>query len=138
MDPGASRRRGHQGIAQWQGFIEEVERQPTRCFCRVVRHGDEIVGFLRGRRDEAVSLGPMYLLHQAQGRGIGRQLMAVFLAWADGAPIRLWVTAYNERAISFYQHYGFEETGERHLWRDKLPNLRMTRVSAPEQRGDQC
>lgn len=69
----------------------------------------------------------MYLLQRAQGQGMGRQLMAAFLAWADDAPIRLWVTAYNERAISFYEEYGFEDTGERHLWREKLPNIRMIR-----------
>lgn len=115
------------GIAQWREFIEEVERRPARRFCRVVRHRDEVVGFLCGSRDEAISLGPMYLLQRAQGRGMGRQLMAAFLAWADDAPIRLWVTAYNERAISFYEEYGFEDTGERHLWRDKLPNIRMIR-----------
>ncbi|WP_406090507.1 GNAT family N-acetyltransferase [Streptomyces sp. NBC_01013] len=72
-----------EGIAQWRGFIEEVERQPAHRFCRVVRKEDEIVGFLCGRRDEAVNLGPMYLLQQAQGRRIGRQLMAQFLAWAE-------------------------------------------------------
>lgn len=114
-----------EGIAQWREFIEQAERQPADRFCRVVRHRDEIVGMLCGRREEAISLGPMYLLQQAQGRGIGRELMAAFLAWADDAPIRLWVTTYNERAISFYERYGFEDTGERHLWRDRLPNLRM-------------
>jgi GNAT superfamily N-acetyltransferase len=126
-----------EGIAQWREFIEEAERQPARCLCRVVRHGEEIVGLLCGRRDEGVRLGPMYLLRQAQGRGIGRRLMAAFLAWADGAPIRLWVTTYNERAISFYRHYGFEDTGERLLWGDRLPNIRMTRASGARQRGDQ-
>ncbi|MFE6975226.1 GNAT family N-acetyltransferase [Streptomyces sp. NPDC057682] len=126
-----------EGIAQWREFIEEAGRRPAQLFCRVVRQGDEIIGFLCGRRDEAVSLGPMYLLPRAQGRSIGRDLMTLFLTWADDAPIRLWVTAYNERAISFYQHYGFEDTGERHLWRDKLPNLRMARTGPPERREDQ-
>ncbi|WP_263166246.1 GNAT family N-acetyltransferase [Streptomyces sp. SCSIO ZS0520] len=99
----------NEGIAQWREFIEETERQPAHLFCRVVRQGDEIIGFLCGRRDEGVSLGPMYLLPQAQGRSIGRNLMTAFLTWATDAPIRLWVTAYNERAIDFYQHYGFED-----------------------------
>ncbi|MFG3528778.1 GNAT family N-acetyltransferase [Streptomyces sp. NPDC047917] len=124
----------NEGIAQWREFIEEVERRPAHRFCHVVRQGDEIVGFLCGRRDEEVSLGPMYLLPQVQGRSIGRRLMAAFLTWADDAPIRLWVTAYNKRAITFYQHYGFTYTGERHMWRDKLPNLRMARTGAAEQR----
>lgn len=35
----------------------------------------------------------------------------------------------NERAIRFYQRYGFRTTGERELGRGKLPNVRMTRES---------
>ncbi|MFG2292286.1 GNAT family N-acetyltransferase [Streptomyces sp. NPDC048603] len=43
----------------------------------------------------------MYLLDEAQGRGIGGRLMDEFLTRAGSAPIRLWVTDYNERAIRF-------------------------------------
>ena len=74
-----------------------------------------------------VTLGPMYLLDEAQGRGTGGRLMDEFLTWAGSAPMRLWVTDYNERAIRFYQRYGFKATGERELWRGKLPNMRMIR-----------
>jgi ribosomal protein S18 acetylase RimI-like enzyme len=56
--------------------------------------------------------------------------MSEFLAWAGEAPIRLWVTAYNEGAIRFYARYGFKPTEERELWRGKLPNLRMVRDSS--------
>lgn len=114
-----------------------AECWPAHRFCRVVRQGDAIIGFLCGRRDEGVSLGPMYLLPQAQSRSIGRDLMAAFLTWADDVPIRLWVTAYNKRSSNFSQHYGFVDTGERHMWRDKLPNLRMVRTGPPDQREDQ-
>ncbi|MEV6106753.1 GNAT family N-acetyltransferase [Streptomyces sp. NPDC051940] len=119
------------GIAQWERFVEDTGRRPAHSFCRVVRRGDAIVGFLCGRRDEETTLGPMYLLRQAQGQGIGHQLMAAFLDWAGDAPVRLWVTAYNERAVGFYRRYGFEDTGERHLWRDRLPNIRMCRPGGP-------
>ncbi|MFK0224015.1 GNAT family N-acetyltransferase [Streptomyces vinaceus] len=116
-----------EGIAQWREFIEAAGRQPDLLFCRVVRSETEIVGFLCGRRDEVVSLGPMYLLDEAQGRGAGGRLMGEFLTWAGLAPIRLWVTDYNDHAIRFYQRYGFKATGERELWRGKLPNMRMIR-----------
>ncbi|MFF8711444.1 GNAT family N-acetyltransferase [Streptomyces sp. NPDC015184] len=119
-----------EGIAQWREFIEAAGRQPDLLFCRVVRSGTKIVGFLCGRRDEVVNLGPMYLLDEAQGRGTGDRLMGEFLAWAGSAPMRLWVTDYNERAIRFYQRYGFRATGERELWRGKLPNMRMIRDAA--------
>ncbi|WP_328718689.1 GNAT family N-acetyltransferase [Streptomyces sp. NBC_00247] len=128
-----------EGIARWQGFIDEAQRRPAHRFCRVVREEGEIIGLLCGRRDDdggAVSLGPMYLLPRAQGRSIGGELMVAFLTWAGSAPVRLWVTAYNDRAIDFYRRHGFEDTGERHLWRDKLPNLRMARPGPGEQRED--
>ncbi|MFJ9948306.1 GNAT family N-acetyltransferase [Kitasatospora sp. NPDC091207] len=116
-----------EGIAQWREFIEETVREPDQSFCRVVRSGAEIVGFLCGHRAGVVTLGPMYLVDEAQGRGTGGRLMDEFLAWAQDAPIRLWVTEYNERAIRFYERYGFRTTGERELWRGRLPNVRMSR-----------
>ncbi|MGX1909304.1 GNAT family N-acetyltransferase [Streptomyces phaeochromogenes] len=114
-----------EGIAQWREFIQEASNQPDRLFCRTVRSTVEIVGLMCGRRDEWVTLGPMYLLNEAQGHGTGSQLMSEFLDWAGDAPIRLWVTAYNERAIRFYERYGFTPTGEQELWKGRLPNMRM-------------
>ncbi|MFB7592226.1 GNAT family N-acetyltransferase [Streptomyces sp. NPDC056169] len=116
-----------EGSAPWRAFIERTAREPHALFCRVVRSEGEIVGILCGRRDGVVDLGPMYLLETAQGRGVGGRLMGAFLAWAGEVPMRLWVTEYNERAVRFYEHYGFRTTGERQLWQDRLPNLRMVR-----------
>ncbi|WP_327676236.1 GNAT family N-acetyltransferase [Kitasatospora sp. NBC_00458] len=135
-----------EGIAQWREFIEEAVRRPDRLFCRVVRSteragadpaagagtdaGAGIVGFLCGRRDEVVTLGPMYLLDEAQGRGLGDRMMDEFLGWAGDSPVHLWVTDYNRRAIRFYRRHGFRTTGERELWRGRLPNVRMARDAA--------
>ncbi|MEU3715535.1 GNAT family N-acetyltransferase [Streptomyces californicus] len=105
-------------------FIEAAERRPDLSFCRVVRSG---AGFLCGRRGETVSLGPMYLLEEVRGHGVGGRLMDEFLAWAGGAPVRLWVTEYNAGAVRFYERHGFRATGERELWRGRLPNVRMVR-----------
>ncbi|WP_189958179.1 GNAT family N-acetyltransferase [Streptomyces alanosinicus] len=116
-----------EGIAQWREFIEAAQQQPDLLFCRVVRSGTEIIGFLCGRRDEVVTLGPMYLLSEAQGHGIGGRMMSEFLTWVGSSPIRLWVTEYNERAVRFYERYGFKTTGEREHWRERLPNVRMIR-----------
>lgn len=123
------------GIFQWRAFIDEVVRQPYVLFCRVVRSRADIVGVLCGRRDEVATLGAMYLLNEAQGHGIGGRLMSELLAWADDAPTHLWVTDYNERAIRFYERHGFKLTGERELWRGKLPNVRMARDPVPQPRS---
>lgn len=117
--------------------------EPQRAHCRVVRQasGGAIVGVLCGLRerpgsasdqqtaaDQRVTLGPMYLRTAAQGLGLGRQLMTGFLAWAQPEPIQLWVAGYNEQAIRFYRRHGFRLTGERELWRERMPNLRMRRA----------
>ncbi|MFF2045409.1 GNAT family N-acetyltransferase [Kitasatospora sp. NPDC058170] len=116
-----------EGIGRWRVFIEEAGWQLEQLYCRVVRCDTRIVGVLCGRRDETVTLGPMYLLDEAQGQGVGQRLMEGFLAWAQDAPVRLWVTEYNERAIRFYEHHGFRLTEDRELWRGRLPNVRMVR-----------
>ncbi|BCJ27513.1 GNAT family N-acetyltransferase [Actinocatenispora sera] len=89
--------------------------------------GAPVVGFLYGRRADTVTLGPMYLLAEAQGTGVADLLMGEFLGWAGAAPIRLWVSEFNTRAVRFYTRYGFVATGERELWRDRLRNVRMVR-----------
>ncbi|MFI9271080.1 GNAT family N-acetyltransferase [Kitasatospora sp. NPDC052896] len=123
------------GVARWREVVERSVRAPGELpppvFCRVVRVEGQIVGLLCGLRDErdagAVTLGPMYLLARAQGRGIGRRLLEQFLDWAGEARIRLWVTAYNDQAVRFYTRHGFRPTGEEMLWQGRLPNLRMER-----------
>jgi ribosomal protein S18 acetylase RimI-like enzyme len=56
--------------------------------------------------------------------------MGEVLGWAGAAPIRLWVSEFNTRAVRFYIRYGFVATGERELWRGRLRNLRMVRPAA--------
>ncbi|GAA1245715.1 hypothetical protein GCM10009665_40680 [Kitasatospora nipponensis] len=128
------------GIAGWRAFLVDALDRPDLHFCRVVRAESEIAGFLCGRRApqegagaeaSGVSLGPMYLLEAAQGQGVGRRLMSEFLGWAGSRPVHLWVTSYNERAIRFYADHGFRPTGERTLWRGRLPNVRMLRDPGP-------
>lgn len=119
-----------EGITEWREFIEVANRPPAPHFCRVVRSETEIVGYLCGHQEDAsdsITLGPMYLLDHAQGHGLGGEMMTEFLTWAGPARIRLGVVDCNERAIRFYRRHGFEVTGERYLWRGKLPTLPMTR-----------
>ncbi|MGW8600348.1 GNAT family N-acetyltransferase [Streptomyces sp. NPDC055893] len=119
-----------EGIDRWREYIEEVNQEPDLLFCRVVRSGTEIVGVLCGHRREVVTLGPMYLLSHVQGQGLGGRMMTEFLAWAGATPVWLWATEYNDGAVRFYQRHGFRITGERELWKGRLPNLRMAREVA--------
>ncbi|MEU4038490.1 GNAT family N-acetyltransferase [Streptomyces collinus] len=130
-----------EGVAQWRAFIEAANQHPTPRFCRVVGSGTELVGYLCGHWEESgtSTLGPMYLLDEAQGHGLGGRMMTEFLTWAGPAHIRLGVVDCNERAIRCYRRHGFEIAGERYLWRGKLPTLPMTRearTSAPADPAD--
>ena len=53
----------------------------------------------------------MYVAPEEQGKGIGGKLMEhVLTTFGIGADIYLEVVAYNDKAIGFYEHYGFEKT----------------------------
>ncbi|MFB8405271.1 GNAT family N-acetyltransferase [Streptomyces sp. NPDC055912] len=125
-----------EGIDRWREYIEAVNQETDLLFCRVVRSGTEIVGVLCGHRREVVTLGPMYLLSHVQGLGLGGRMMTEFLAWAGATLVWLWATEYNDGAVRFYQRHGFRITGERELWKGRLPNLRMAREVAKAARCD--
>ncbi len=74
----------------------------------------EIIGFLRGiKYPHYTELRSCYLRIKSIGTGTGGALMEYFLNWAGHTkPIKLDVASYNERAIGFYEHYGFKKTDE--------------------------
>ena len=54
----------------------------------------------------------LYVLQEAQGLGIGRKLMdAAVEALSEYESVALWVLKGNNRAIGFYEHYGFRFDG---------------------------
>lgn len=54
----------------------------------------------------------IYLLQEAQGLGIGRMLMdAAIEMLPECETIVVWVLKGNEKAIGFYEHYGFRFDG---------------------------
>ncbi|MEU6229760.1 GNAT family N-acetyltransferase [Streptomyces sp. NPDC047042] len=116
-----------EGVARWREGIEAAALRPQQDFCRIARSGDQAVGFLCGHRGDVTTLGPMYVLAKFTGHGIGSRLMDEYLEWVGGKPVFLWVTTYNERAVRFYARHGFVDSGERQLWKGRLPNMRMMR-----------
>lgn len=61
---------------------------------------------------EGGEISAIYILKEAQGRGIGRKLMDALLTRLSGnGPVILWVLQGNHRAIGFYRHYGFRFDG---------------------------
>lgn len=62
--------------------------------------------------DGCGEISAIYILKEAQGKGIGRKLMDALIECLSGCSfIMLWVLKGNEKAIGFYEHYGFRLNG---------------------------
>ncbi|WP_187355410.1 GNAT family N-acetyltransferase [Paenibacillus tengchongensis] len=83
----------------------------------MLRHEGKPVGIVRGAADEyegvpAMNIGPLALLPEYQGKGLGRLLLRAALRYADGRDYgrtMLCVNAENERAKALYTSEGFRE-----------------------------
>lgn len=101
-------------VARFQANLSKEAGNPFR-FYRVAKCGERVVGVCGGTEEGAVvHLASLYVLPEEQGKGIGGRLMESFLAWANPTkPVRVHVVTYNQTAISFYQQWGFVDTGKR-------------------------
>lgn len=75
----------------------------------------QIVGYSCYSKEEsgAGEVIAIYLLKEVQGMGLGRKLMDAAMTQLEGCnPISLWVLKGNDHAIGFYEHCGFQLTGE--------------------------
>jgi ribosomal protein S18 acetylase RimI-like enzyme len=94
---------------------EKVERwkqslQNSEIHVWVAEDSGAIVGFCNGNKtDGEHRLRAIYVLPEAQGKGIGSRLAEQCFAWlGNEKEILVDVVSYNEQAISFYKKLGFE------------------------------
>ena len=66
----------------------------------------------------------LYILPNEQGKGYGTSLLQYVLQLYDGVP-SLWVLSNNDRARTFYEKYGFTESGKRNQLRRDLFEIEM-------------
>lgn len=98
-----------QKVQRWKEGIESSgERRETF----VVRENGKIIGFVApGIVNEQRRIGAIYVLPEAQGKGIGGALLKKSIEWhGRNEDIFLRVASYNQNAIDFYRRNGFIET----------------------------
>lgn len=124
--------------AEWQDRAE-VGSTSTERATWFALDDERVIGVVGGYREPPGSPDPdlvsMWIDPEYRGRGVGRQLVEVVIAWArdTGADsLSLWVTRGNEPAHRLYSGMGFAETGDH----QPLPSdpckdeIRMTRILA--------
>ncbi len=98
-----------QNIERWRNRIEATDGQTAVYVARVDGKvvGMTAPGFINGQR----RIGAIYVLPEAQGKGVGSGLMRKALEWhGTTEDIYLAVASYNQNAIDFYKRFGFEPT----------------------------
>jgi GNAT superfamily N-acetyltransferase len=108
--------------ASWE---KRLARRPPDRWTRVVEtEAGEPVGFLWFGREEGRLEGyggeieKIYLLKGAQGRGLGRALMADCFQTMEAAglsPVAIWVFDFNRKALDFYEKLGGRPLGRREV-----------------------
>ena len=100
-------------------------------FYRLAERDGEVMGFVRAttRDDGTKELKAIYVRPDMFGSGIGGQLMSQAMAWiGKESDAVLEVVSYNQRAIRFYEKFGFKKVaGSECMYRDKMPVITMMR-----------
>lgn len=110
-------------------YLQGILDDPNQ-FYRVAEQGNRVVGFVHAgtNEDQTKELEAIYTAPETFGSGLGAKLMKAALAWADDAPVTLEVATYNDRAIRFYEKFGFKEVeGTNKVFAERIPIFTMKR-----------
>lgn len=122
-----------------EGFIERaysdesLERRMSSGVLLVAVLNDEVVGFVNfapASEDGASELAAIYVLPEAQGRGLGTRLLHSGLKRMPGVSrVGLFVERDNPTGRRFYESKGFVEVGSRteHLFGHDFDTIEMVR-----------
>lgn len=110
--------------------IEESLKPDSSTLYLVVKNSEgKARGFLHVTRKEPVAyFDAIYLTKEVQGTGVAHDLMQKALNFLKGLPVEVRAASYNDRALKFYEQYGFKVTGElEELHKGKMPITVMVR-----------
>ena len=115
--------------------IIETSINNSTGFYRLAEREGQVVGFVHAstNEDETKQLDAIYVRPDMFGTGLGHELMSLTLGWAGSKEITLEVARYNERAIRFYQKFGFAKVeGSEGMFKDVIPDMKMRREATNE------
>ncbi len=101
-------------VTLWREFLGKCQGSSFARVWVARAAAEGVVGFCLARKNASDNTVQMlYLLKAWQGFGLGKKLMEQADAWFDRSkPVRIKVVAYNQPAIGFYTHQGFEKSGD--------------------------
>lgn len=103
------------------GYLANMSEEKCQAMARqwpentaVAIADDKVIGFVCWIPSVGTGeLNAVYLLDEYKGFGFGRALVDYAMKRLAGCEqVVLWVLKENKSAIGFYEHYGFEKTGE--------------------------
>jgi len=118
------------GFEKSISFMSNIIGKPNNLHCVAVDNNGKVAGCVHvSCIDNNQILEALYVEKKYHGKGVAQKLMNQAMGWIDlSKPIQLEVTSYNDRAIAFYQKYGFKiEEGSEHKFQDVMPTLNMIR-----------
>lgn len=130
-----------ESAAQWRQIVETA---PARSHTLVAEVGAAVVGFASSGpnwSEEEAHVGELYAIYvlpDAQGRGVGRELMAESMSRLRGdgfAEAILWVFADNPRTRRFYELVGWVADGgakDEHFSGTTAPAIRYRLTLRPQ------
>jgi len=100
----------------------------------VAEDNGTVVGFVRPRMDDRGRhrVGALYVLPEAQGKGVGSLLLEKVKEFFHDHPISLEVATYNHRARRFYEQHGFQATGHLSEIETKKDGVRFFAIPVEE------
>ncbi len=105
-----------------------IEKNDPNTQYRVVKDEEGVIqGFMHvTKQNSEATIDAIYLTDNLKGTGVAHELMDEALDFVGSLPMHLQVVAYNERAIKFYEQYGFiRGDTDKELFHGKMPILNM-------------
>jgi len=121
------------GTEYRKNLYAKIEQGDKSLFYRVAKdEAGEVVGFvmaLKTEGDEPNVLDALYTLRRVQGEGLGSTLLQHALDWlGTDKPVKLEAAAHNQHAIEFYERFGFELSGKRHVHKEPMEAVEMIKA----------